>query len=172
MPGSSVCAALPPLQIRRFRVGDAPALYQVHFSAVHRIAAHDYTPEQLHAWAPREPDPHAWARRMQDTNPFVVECSGDIAGYADLQPSGYIDQFFVSADHPRQGVGRLLMEHIHAEAARCGLTALTSDVSRTAQPFFAHFGFHIVEQRLPVRHGVTIPNARMHKHLGATHPAR
>lgn len=39
--------------------------------------------------------------------------------------------------------------------------ALSSDVSLTAQPFFARFGFEIVEQRCPVIRGVAIPNALM-----------
>ncbi len=42
---------------------------------------------------------------------------------------------------------------------------LTSDVSLTAQPFFAHFGFQVVECRVAVIRGVTIPNARMRKEL-------
>lgn len=154
------------MQLRRFRPGDEAALHRVHFSAVHVTAARDYTPEQLEAWASSAPDTAAWARRIQGINPFVVEIDGIIAGYADVQPTGYIDHFFVSADYPRQGVGRLLMDRIHDEAARLGLNTLTSDVSRTAQPFFERFGFRVIEQRQPVRHGVTIPNALMRKDLG------
>lgn len=155
------------MQIRRFLPGDEPALYRVHFSAVHQIAARDYTPEQCEAWAPKEPDLAAWALRVQGIQPFIVEINGIMAGYADLQPSGHIDQFFVSGDYPRRGIGRLLMDHIHQQAAQRGLPALSADVSRTAQPFFARFGFHIVEQRFPVRGGIVLPNALMHKQLAA-----
>jgi putative acetyltransferase len=153
------------MHIREFRIGDEATLYQVLHSAVHRIAARDYTPEQLNAWAPPEPEHEAWMLKMRALQPFVAEIDGVIAGYADLQPSGYIVHFFVSADFPRQGVGRMLMDRIHDKAARLGVTELTSDVSRTAQPFFARFGFGIVEQRFPVRQGVTIPNALMRKTL-------
>jgi putative acetyltransferase len=132
---------------------------------VHVTAARDYTPEQLAAWAPAEADLAAWAQRMWDIDPFVVEIGGVIAGYADVQATGDIDHFFVSADFPRRGVGRCLMDRIHEEAARLALPVLTSHVSRTAQPFFAHFGFEVIEQRQPVRHGVTIPNALMRKTL-------
>ncbi len=151
--------------VRHFRPGDEAALYRVHREAIHRVASRDYTTEQIEAWAPARPDPGAWAIKMRHIRPFVAEVDGAIAGYADLQPSGYIDHFFVSADFPRRGVGRQLMERIHEEAARQGIAELTADVSRTAQPFFARFGFEIVEQRFPVRAGVTIPNALMRKHL-------
>jgi putative acetyltransferase len=153
------------MNIRDFRIGDEATLYQVLHSAVHRIASRDYTFKQLNAWAPAEPDHEAWMIKMRALRPFVAEIDGVIAGYADLQPSGYIVHFFVSADFPRQGVGCLLMDRIHEKASRLGITELTSDVSKTAQPFFAHFGFEIIEQRFPVRQGVTIPNALMRKIL-------
>jgi putative acetyltransferase len=42
---------------------------------------------------------------------------------------------------------------------------LTSDVSRTAQPFFKHRGFDVIEERRPVMRSVVIPNALMKKEL-------
>lgn len=78
---------------------------------------------------------------MRDLRPFVVEVEGEIAGYADIQPNGYIDHFFVSGAYPRQGVGTLLMSRIHDEAKLLGISELTADVSKTAEPFFLHCGF-------------------------------
>ena len=54
---------------------------------------------------------------------------------------------------------------LHSEAVSLGLTELTSDVSRTAQPFFEKFGFCIIEQRAPELRGVVVPNALMRKVL-------
>lgn len=153
------------MKIRRFAAGDAPALLAVFHSAVHQTAARDYTPEQLAAWAPADIDTARWAEHMRALRPFVVEQGGQIVGYADVQPSGYIDHFFVSGQHPRQGIGARLMQRIHEEAQTLGLAELTADVSLTAQPFFAHYGFELVERREVVRDGVTIPNALMRKRL-------
>jgi putative acetyltransferase len=131
------------------------------------LASKDYTAEQIRAWAPANPDQEAWAKRIQAIQPFVVEQDLAIIAYVGLQPTGYIDHFFVSAQWARRGVGTLLMEHLQAVAvARC-MTRLSSDVSRTAQPFFARFGFKIVEQRAPVIRGIIVPNALMRKALGA-----
>jgi putative acetyltransferase len=55
------------------------------------------------------------------------------------------------------------MEHLLGEAKALGLSELTSDVSRTAQPFYEKFGFVVVEQRRPERRGVIIPNALMRR---------
>ncbi len=153
------------MKIRRFVPGDAPALWAVFYSAVHQTAARDYSPEQLAAWAPADIDGARWAEHMRQLHPFVVERDGQIVGYADVQPNGYIDHFFVSGQHPRQGIGARLMQRIHEQAQTLGLTELTADVSLTAQPFFAHYGFELVERREVVRDGVTIPNALMRKRL-------
>ncbi|MCP1727424.1 putative acetyltransferase [Natronospira proteinivora] len=151
------------MHIRRFRIGEERELFGVFHSAIHRVASRDYTPEQINAWAPVRLDQELWARKIRDIKPFVAEINGKIVGYADLQPSGYIDHFFVSGYHPGQGIGRLLMSTLHSEAVSLGLTELTSDVSRTAQPFFEKFGFCIIEQRAPELRGVVVPNALMRK---------
>ncbi|MNN21996.1 putative acyltransferase [compost metagenome] len=102
---------------------------------------------------------------MKELCPFVVEVAGEIAGYADVQPNGYIDHFFVSGTYPRQGVGTLLMNCIHEEARQLGISELTSNVSKAAEEFFLRHGFHVVEWGFPVRRGVTLQNALMRKYL-------
>lgn len=153
------------IEIRAFCPGEEAALFKVHYSAIHRIASRDYSAEQIQAWAPEDQDADLWAQRMRDINPFVAEYRGKIVGYADLQSNGYIDHFFVSGEYPRLGIGSTLMRHILASALQRRLPLLSPDVSRTAQPFFEHFGFVVVEQRLPQRRGVTLPNALMHRRL-------
>lgn len=149
------------MDIRRFRVGDEVALFHVFSSAVHEVAAHDYTPEQIDAWAPADLDAKEWMDRVRSNRPFVAEHDEEIVGYADIQSGGYIDQFFVSGAHPRRGIGTMLMERVLQEAKSLGLTELTSDVSKTAEPFFLRHGFQVVERRFPVRRGVILENALM-----------
>lgn len=154
------------MHLRRFQLGDESALFDVYFSAIHKIAIRDYTTDQVNAWAPKNVDQDLWNMRVQGINPFVVELAGKIVGYADLQSNGYIDHFFVSGHHPRQGIGAALMLKIHNVAEDSGVLQLTSDVSRTAEPFFRRFGFAVAERREPVIRGVTVPNAFMRKALG------
>ena len=104
---------------------------------------------------------------MESINPFVAVEENEIVGYGDIQQSGYIDHFYVSGHRPRRGIGTLLMRTLHDEAFRLDVTELTSDVSLTAQPFFARFGFEIVEHKTKVIRGVAVPNALMRKAFGA-----
>lgn len=153
------------MEIRRFRTGDENALFQVFLSAVHDIASRDYTAAQIEAWAPTDIAPEVWADHMRELQPFVVEIDDEIAGYADIQPNGYIDHFFVSGSYPRQGVGTLLMNRIHGEAKLLGISRLTANVSKTAESFFSHHGFQVVKRGFPIRRGMTLQNALMQKEL-------
>ncbi|MDO8388771.1 MAG: GNAT family N-acetyltransferase [Polaromonas sp.] len=153
--------------IRNFRPGDAPLLRAVFHASVHQLAARNYTPEQREAWAPLDHDAAQWAARLQANQPFVAELDGEIAGFADLQDSGYIDQFFVAPAFAGRGVAKALMAHIHASAARRGITALSADVSLTAEPFFSVSGFTVEQRQQVERQGVVLRNARMGKALAA-----
>jgi len=157
--------------VRAFRTGDEPALQAVFYSAVHNLAAKDYTTKQLDAWAPHRPNWETWTQRMQDLQPFIVEEDARVVGYADLQTTGYIDHFYVSSAYARRGVGRCLMERLHARAAELGLGRLFSDVSRTAEPFFEAFGFRVVERKKAVMGRVSLPHARMEKDLSPPVPS-
>ncbi|RNT20244.1 GNAT family N-acetyltransferase [Klebsiella aerogenes] len=135
------------MNVRRFIDGDEIALFQVFLSSVRNIASHDYTAEQIEAWAPSNINQRKWFNRIRELKPFVAEVDGEIAGYADVQSNGYIDNFFVSGTMSRQGVGTLLMNRIYEEATILGIEVLTSDVSKTAELFFLRHGFNVVERR-------------------------
>jgi len=104
------------IAIREFRLGDEADLRAVFESSIHGTARRDYTQLQVDTWAPREHDPEAWAARMQAIAPFVAQRDGVAVGYADLQPGGDIDHFYVAAEAGGQGVGGHLMRRILAQA--------------------------------------------------------
>ena len=151
--------------IRNFEIGDETVLRAVFFSSVHDLTGGQYTPEQQAAWAQLQYDQTEWAIRIQGVQPFLVEIDGSVAGYADLQPTGYIDHFYVSGAYANQGVGRALMDHIHSVANSLQIKELWSKVSLTAEPFFSKFGFHVEERNEFILRGVKMSNATMRKSL-------
>lgn len=158
---------MPSFVIRPFRTGDEAPLRAVFHASVHGLACRHYSAEQLAAWAPLVHDSAQWAERLRANQPFVAEVKGSahVAGFADLQPSGYIDQFFVAPAYAGQGVARALMAHLHAQAAQRGICELHADVSLTAEPFFTASGFAVQARQQVQRAGVVLPNARMVKQL-------
>jgi len=153
--------------IRDFIPGEETELRRVFMSSVHELARGFYTPEQLDAWAPAVHDKQDWANRIAALRPFVATIEERVAGYADLQDSGYIDHFFVSGDFPARGVGSALMQHLHAVAAKRGLRKLSAHVSLSAEGFFARHGFLVDERQTVVVAGVPMENSRMSKGLMA-----
>ena len=142
-------------------------LRHVFTSSVHTLAARDYRPEQLAAWAPHDHDAVQWADRMQRIQPFVAELDGTVAGFTAVQPSGYIELFFVSGDHAGRGVATALMAHLEASAQAQGVAALHANVSLRAERFFLASGFVIEVRQEVERAGVMLRNARMRKVLTA-----
>lgn len=151
--------------IRHFCEGDEAALFQVFSSAIREVASRDYPPAQIEAWAPKDPDWTAWNTRIRDINPFVAVLDDHIVGYADVQASGYIDHFFVSGFHARQGIGQRLMDRVVQEATDLKYIELTSHVSKTAESFFIRNGFEIVARRHSVSRGVELPNVLMRRRM-------
>lgn len=158
-------SSLPAAQVRRFASGDEHALWEVHRSAIECIASAHYTSEQIQAWLPADHERAEWMARVRRLAPFVVLQGERIVGYADLQADGLIDHFYVSGQHPRRGVGTLLMRRLLAEAARLGLSELHAHVSLSAEAFFRCFGFEVIERRTPLRRGLPLANALMRKAL-------
>jgi putative acetyltransferase len=154
--------------VRELRDGEELLLRGVFYSSVHDLAATHYTPHQLSAWAPENIDGQSWTARMRSRRTFVAEKAGEIAGYCALRQDGYLDHFYVSGPHARHGVGTALIEHLDRVARASGLTALQSDVSLCAEPFFQHHGFSVLERRTVVVRGVTMANKRMQKDLGGS----
>ncbi|QKJ67299.1 GNAT family N-acetyltransferase [Deefgea piscis] len=153
------------MRIRRFKTGDEVALFQVFLSAVHGIAAHDYSPEQIQAWAPITLPAEIWASKMQTLRPWVLEIDNTIVAYADVQANGYIDHFFVAANATRKGLGSQLMQQIFATATHLAMIELSADVSISAEPFFLHHGFAVAERKQTLCRGVILQNALMRKKM-------
>lgn len=153
------------VRIREFVASDAAQLRGVFVSSVHTLASGFYTVEQLEAWAPATYDESDWACKLATMRPFVAVADDQPVGYADLQDSGYIDHFFVSARFSARGVGSALMQRIHDAAVARSIWRLSADVSRSAEAFFLRHGFRLDYRQTTVRRGVSFENARMYRVL-------
>lgn len=152
------------ISIRRYKPNDGEKILSVFLSSVREVASRDYTKSQINAWSSID-DKDKWISNIQHLEPFVAEIDGDIAGYSDLQPNGYIDHFFVSSTYIKMGVGSALMHTIHTEAERLGIKTLSADVSKTAEAFFSRHGFHVEKRQNPMRKGIELSNALMVKKI-------
>lgn len=153
------------VRIRPYRPADAPALLDLFRETIRRVNARDYGPDQIRAWASDEIDPEAWSGRFSGRFVAVAEVEGRLAGFAELEPDGHIDRFYVSADHQGMGVGSAMMGAIEGEAHRLGVARLSAEVSLTALAFFERMGFGVVAPQVVVLRGVEFRNVRMARDL-------
>ncbi len=80
------------MTLRPYRSPDLRELTELFYNTVHTVNAGDYTVEQLDAWADGAPDLEAWDRTLSEHIAFVAVKSGKIAGFGDIDASGYLDQ--------------------------------------------------------------------------------
>ncbi len=140
-------------------------LRELFIAAVMELTGGEYSLEQRTAWASSAVDKVTFCARMEARQPFVAMLQGRIAGYADLQPDGLIDHFYVAPWAKGQRVASGMLEHIEKLAQSKEMTTIHSLVSLTAEPFFLRKNFVVVERRVTTRVGVTLPHALMKKDL-------
>ena len=164
------------MKIRRYLRGEEPLIWEVCYRATRVSNARDYHPDLIARWAPDDKDMDAWSERLSGKNPFVAMVDGKIAGMAEIEPSGFIDYFYV---HPRfqgRGVGKALMRAVLEEAVAQGVKRVFANVSVTARTFFEAQGFEVTEARSNVILGHPAPNFAMSRALdseqGIARPAQ
>ncbi|TGD80618.1 GNAT family N-acetyltransferase [Hymenobacter wooponensis] len=155
--------------LRRATLADIPHIGQLFYDTITQINSADYSPDQVEAWRGGWQNTAGWQAKVEAQHFLVAEAPTGLAGFASLRPDGYLDFLFVSAQHQRQGIAKLLLHALLQQATLLGLPTVHTDASRTARPFFAHYGFEVEGQQQPVIRGVEVPNFRMVKLLTVLH---
>jgi putative acetyltransferase len=153
------------LALRHYLPADGLQLLALFHDTIRRVNSRDYSPEQIRAWSSDEIDADLWMKRFEGRFVVVGEEFGRIVGFAELEPDGHINRFYVSADHQRCGIGRKLLEALIVEARRLALPRVDLEASITALPFFKAQGFMVEAEQTIICRGVELVNYRMYQDL-------
>ena len=134
------------MTIREYRSSDLREIVELFYDTVHTVNARDYTPEQLNAWADGRVD--------------LAEEDGEIVGFGDIDPSGYLDRLYVHKDYQRRGVATALCDALEGAV---NAERIVTHASITAKPFFEERGYAVAWEQQELRHGVPLTNYRMEK---------
>lgn len=145
--------------IRRYQTEDCKALTELFYNTVHSVNARDYTPEQLNVWATGSVDLQAWDRSLSEHYTVVAVEDGVIAGFGDIDSTGYLDRLFVHKDYQGRGIATALCDALEA----AGVGKITTHASITAKPFFEKRGYRVVREQQVERSGVVLTNYAMEK---------
>ncbi len=153
------------MQVRRYKPGEEEELWQLYHDTTHIINGEVYTKEQVERWAPHDKDMNEWKERIKKKNPFVAVENGEIVGFAELEPDGHIDYFYVHHKWQGKGVGSMLYNTIEEVAISQKMPHLYAEVSVPAKEFFLKQGFEILEEKNNIICGAPAPNFMMKKKL-------
>lgn len=149
------------VRLRPYRESDAGELLELFRRTVREVNSRDYSPRQIEAWASDEVTESAWAKRFADRFTVVAEMDGHPVGFAELEPDGHIDRFFVASNSQGKGIGGMLMAAIVKEARHRGLESLRLESSITAKAFFERQQFRTVCSQSVTLRGAVFTNFRM-----------
>jgi GNAT superfamily N-acetyltransferase len=174
-------------QLRVARAADIASMEALIRRSGIELSRGFYTPEQAQAVTR-----HVFGvdtQLVEDQTYFVIERDGELlacGGWSKratlfgadrtktgpdplLDPAAQparIRAFFVHPDVPRQGLGRRLMEHCEAEAARAGFRMMELAATMPGVPLYRACGFEVVEDFvLALPDEVSVPLSRMRKQI-------
>lgn len=126
-------------QIRPATVEDTASISRVVIAALRSSNSQDYPPEVI-AEVEQSFAPKAVSAMLDKRKVFVAAYDEQIIGTASLDGHVVRSVFVDPACHGR-GVGRQLMNVIHATAASAGIQALRVPSSITAEAFYTTLGY-------------------------------
>ena len=142
------------ITIRPYQSRDLPELARLFYRTVHEINARDYSPDQLNVWASGQIDTERWDRSLRGHLSLIALVGDTIAGFGDIDLSGYLDRLYVHADYQSQGIGTALCDRL--EAAVSG--DITTHASITARGFFEKRGYRVLRAQQVNLSGVLLTN--------------
>lgn len=152
------------MRIRKYRPEDCRGIAALFYDTVHTVNAADYTEEQLEAWADGNVDIKAWDRSFRSHTTYVAAeetAQGElIAGFADMDSTGYLDRLYVHKDFQGRGIASALLARLEEESQS---GRFVTHASVTARPFFEKKGYQTVREQQVERKGVLLTNYVMIK---------
>lgn len=151
--------------LRPYHPQDLPQILALFYQAVHTVCQKEYTPAQLDAWAPSQPDRETWERSLNAHFVRVAAEGGKILGFADLEEPDYFDRLYILPEALHTGLARELTAQMEGRAQQLGARRITVHASKTAMGFFLRQGYRVIREQRVERYGVSLTNYAMEKEL-------
>ncbi|HHH54015.1 MAG TPA: GNAT family N-acetyltransferase [Bacteroidetes bacterium] len=151
--------------IRKGKLNDLPEMKNLFVNTITEICKSDYNKQQISIWTSSSENDKRWNEMITDQVVLIAEYENKIVGFISLENGNYIDFLYVHKDYQRKGIAKKLYSAIEKEALRQKQTKLSSDVSKTARPFFEKVGYEIVDKQIVIKKNVELTNYKMKKNV-------
>ncbi|MEH1797139.1 hypothetical protein [Nostoc sp.] len=81
------------MRLRIYEIADTEEIMKLFYDTIHEVNIHDYTQEQVDAWAPANMNIDVWIKGLGSKFTYVAEENGKIIGFGELEANGHIDRF-------------------------------------------------------------------------------
>ena len=133
--------ALPKVGLRPYLPADTSVLASIFAASIDVLTEEDYSQAQRDAWASAAEDEDKFGKRLAGQLTLVATIASSPVGFVSLKGADHIDLLYVHPSVARQGVATTLCDAIEKLSVARGATALTAEVSDTAQEFFTKRGY-------------------------------
>lgn len=153
------------ITLRKAVLSDLPEMKELFRGTIMEVCASEYDADQRAIWASSSEKTERWNGLI--TEQFVLlAVKGDvIVGFGSLLNGNYLDFMYVHKDYQRQGIADLLLTALEEEAKRQKTQVITSDISKTARPFFEKKGYLVLAEQQNQRGDLVLINYKMEKKL-------
>ena len=91
---------------------------------------------------------------------FAVLADGQIVGFGDIDPTGYLDRLYVHREFQRQGIAAAICDALEGGSEA---EEFETHASITARPFFEARGYEMIRAQKVERQGILLTNYVMRK---------
>jgi len=137
--------------IRTYAPSDLEQVVTLFTQAVHNVSSSFYSPFELEAWAPSNPDMALWRRLLEERYTMVMDAENGITGFGSLGADGNtVEMLFTHHAHQNEGIGSTILELLEKEAIRRGNSEIRLISSANAWSFYHKRGYqyHHSEKKL------------------------
>ncbi len=156
---------LQEITLRQAIQADLPEMKQLYRDTIVTVCVNEYDDEQRNTWAASAEKIDRWIDLVNDQLVLLAIKNNVIVGFASLRDGDYLDFMYVHKNYQRQGIAQLLLTAIEDAAKDLNTRIITSDISKTARPFFEKKGYIVVKEQENIRGNVLLVNYKMMKEL-------
>lgn len=153
-------------KIRPLEEKDIHDMQNLFHATVLNINIKDYTKEEVEDWASCGDDMEHW-KEILFNNQFIgaFDKQDNLIGYSSMNKNGYMHSMFVHKDWQGKCIATQLLSEIEKIAREYEVKEITSEVSKTARPFFEHKGYVVECEQKQQANRLKLTNYKMKKVL-------
>ena len=151
------------IQLKKANAKDLNEILLLFKETIISTCNEDYNSEQIRVWTSSIEKKDRWKSALKEQLFIIALFKEKIVGFGSLENGDYIDYLYVHKDYLRKGIANKIFEKLEFESKKLGFEKLSSDVSKTARPFFESKGFEVYKENKNIINGIEIINYKMIK---------